>query len=312
MTEVLLPVFLLIATGFAIARLRVVDELGVKALSSLSFTVFLPALLFRAMARTDFSSFPLIAPLAYFAPGVAVFLLSFAFLRRRNLPIRDAVILGLSGVFANTVMVGIPLVKLAYGEQGLAVLLSVIALHALVLMTSATAIIEAGERLAGGRSDAGWAKTLYEVVRAALAHPVILPILAGILFSLSGWTLPEPLDRTLALVGSAAPTLCLILLGASLTRFEPQAQLATALTMTLMKSLVHPLVIYAAGRWLFGLDALTLAVLTVTASLPIGANIYLLGRRYGTSLETISAGVTLSTLASGIVVGPLLGLLPGR
>ena len=312
MSEVLAPVFLLILTGFAIARLRVIDELGVKALSSLSFAVFLPALLFRAMARTDFSSFPLIAPLAYFAPGVVVFLASFAFLRRRNLPIRDAVILSLSGVFANTVMVGIPLVKLAFGEQGLAVLLSVIALHALVLMTLATAMIEAAERLTGGRGNAGWIKTLGDVARIAIAHPVILPIFAGILFSLAGGILPEPVDRTLAMVGSAAPTLCLILLGASLTRFEPHAQLATALAMTLMKSLVHPLVIYIAGRWLFKLDALTLAVLTVTASLPIGANIYLLGRRYGTKLETISAGVTISTLASGIVVGPLLGLLPGH
>ena len=311
MLTVLIPVFLLIALGFAIARFRVVDEVAVKALSDLSFAVFLPALLFRAMARTDFSAFPVVAPLAYFGPSVAVFLISFALLSRRGLGGRVSAIYGLSGVFANTVMVGIPLVRLVYGEPGLAVLLSVIALHALILMTTATIVIETSEQVSRNSGQAEWRRTLAGVARSAVAHPVILPIIAGAAFSLTGWSIPEPLDATLAMVGSVAPTVCLMLLGASLSGFDPRAQMQTAMRLAFMKSLVHPAVIFVAGRWLFDLDALTLSVLTLAASLPIGANVYLLAQRYQVSLETVSAGATLTTLATALTVGPLLAWLPG-
>jgi len=313
MLGVLLPVFLLIAVGFAVARLRVVGDEGVKALSDLAFVLFLPALLFRSMARTDFASFPALAPGAYFAVAVVLFLLSYTLLRRRGIAPRRAAVFGMSGVFANTVMVGIPLVRLAFGEPGLAVLLSIIALHALVLLTVATLVIEFGEAAA---RDEGVAMrrglgTLGEVAKAAVLHPVILPILAGFAWGLTGWTLPGPIDATLALIGSAAPTLCLILLGASLVRFELRAHWSIALRLTAMKSLVHPAAVYCAGRWLFGLDPLTLAVLTVAASLPVGANVYLLARRYQVGIEVVSAGATLSTIATGLTIGPLLALLAG-
>jgi len=303
MLGVLLPIFLLIAVGYGVARLRVVGEEGVKALSDLSFMLFLPALLFRSMARTDFGSFPVLAPLAYFGTAITLFLVSYGVLRGRGLDARRATVFGMSGVFANTVMVGIPLVRLAYGEAGLAVLLSIVALHALVLLTVATLVIEFGEIGSRGRS------ALAEVVRSAVLHPVILPILAGFGWALTGWTLPAPVDTTLSLIGGAAPTLCLILLGASLLRFDARAQWAVALRLTLMKSFVHPAAVYAAGRWLFGLDALTLAVLTIAASLPVGANVYLLAQRYQVGLGTVSAGATLSTIATGLTVGPLLALL---
>lgn len=313
MPGVLLPIFLLIAAGFAVARLRVVGDEGVKALSDLAFVLFLPALLFRSMARTDFGSFPALAPAAYFAVAIVLFLLSYGILRRRGIAARRAAVLGLSGVFANTVMVGVPLVRLAFGEPGLAVLLSIIAMHALVLLTVATLVVEFGE--AGARGEGATTRrgldTLGEVAKAAALHPVILPILAGFAWALTGWTLPGPIDAALALIGSAAPTLCLILLGASLVRFELRAHWSTALRLTAMKSLVHPAAVYCAGRWLFGLDHLTLAVLTVAASLPVGANVYLLARRYQVGIEVVSAGATLSTIATGVTIGPLLALLAG-
>ena len=319
MLGVLLPIFLLIAAGYGVARLRLVGEDGVKALSDLAFVLFLPALLFRSMARTDFASFPALAPLAYFGTAITLFLVSYGVLRGYGLDARRATVFGMSGVFANTVMVGIPVVRLAYGEPGLAVLLSIVALHALVLLSVATLVVELGER--GSRRQRGgqgadregdsprWLRTLAEVARSAVLHPVILPILAGFAWALTGWTLPAPVDTTLALIGGAAPTLCLVLLGASLVRFDPRAHWAVALRLTLVKSFAHPVAVYAAGRWLFGLDALTLAVLTVAASLPVGANVYLLAQRYQVGLGTVSAGATLSTVATGLTIGPLLALL---
>jgi malonate transporter len=313
-SSILLPIFLLIGIGFAASRMRVVGEDGVKAMSDLAFMLFLPALLFRSMARTDFSAFPVLAPAAYFGTGTVLFALGYLVLRRRGLDVRRATVFGLSGTYSNLVMLGVPLVRLAYGERGLAVLLSLVALHALILLVLATLVVEFCDRAARAASSepasrSRWAATLAEVARTAILQPVILPILAGFAWAQTGWQLPAPIDATLLLIGGAAPTLCLILLGASLVQFDPRAELGAALRLTLMKSIVHPLAVYAAGRWIFGLDTLSLSVLTVAASLPIGANAYLLAQRYQAGFAPISAGVTLSTVATGLTIGPLLGFL---
>lgn len=310
MFDVLLPVFLLIAVGWAAARFAVVSEPGVQALSDTAFMLFLPALLFRSMARTDFATFSFAAPVAYFGTGLTLFLGGYFLLRRRGLAVRPAMVYAMSAIFANTVMMGIPLVRLAFGEEGLAVLLTVIGLHSTILLTAATLVVEIGERRGGGEDDrAGFAETLAGVVRSTVLHPVILPILAGFAWSLAGLPLPGPIDATLALLGSAAPVLCLILLGASLVRVDPGADVRLAARLTLAKSVLHPLAIYVAGRWLFGLEPLALAVLTVVASLPIGANVVLLSQRYRAGQAPVSAGVAMSTIASAITIAPLLAML---
>lgn len=308
MSSILLPVFLLIAIGFAAARFRVVGAEGVKAVSDLAFMLFLPALLFRSMARTDFAAFPLGAPAAYFTTCALLFALGWLLLRRRGLAVREATIFGMSAVYSNLVMLGVPLVRLAWGETGLSVLLSLVALHSFVLLTLATLVVEFGERASPGAA-AHWRSTLADVGKASVLHPVILPIIAGFAWAMTGWALPEPVDATLALIGGAAPTLCLILMGASLERFDLRAQLGAALRLTAAKSLLHPLATYAVARWVFGLDGVTLAVLTLAASLPVGANVYLLSQRYEAGFAQVSATVTLSTLATALTIGPLLGLV---
>jgi predicted permease len=310
MFDVLLPVFLLIAVGWAAARFSVVSEAGVQALSDTAFMLFLPALLFRSMARTDFGSFSFTAPVAYFGTGLTLFLVGYFVLRRRGLAVRPAMIYAMSAIFANTVMMGIPLVRLAFGEQGLAVLLTVIGLHSTILLTAATLIVEIGERGgASGEEHGSFGATLAGVVRTTVLHPVILPILAGFAWSLAGLPLSGSIDATLALLGSVAPVLCLILLGASLVSVDPGADVKVALRLTFAKSLLHPAAIYLAGRWIFGLEPLALAVLTVVASLPIGANVFLLSQRYRAGQAPVSAGVAMSTIASAITIAPLLALL---
>src|SRR5256885_4308799 len=49
---------------------------------------------------------------------------------------------GLANMFSNTVMIGVPLVGLVYGEGGLVTLFTLVSLHALILLTAATIVFE--------------------------------------------------------------------------------------------------------------------------------------------------------------------------
>ncbi|TXL68286.1 AEC family transporter [Zeimonas arvi] len=324
--EVIFPVVVLIAIGYGAARAGRFTDAAVRALSDATFLIFMPALLFGALARVEFDTLSPGAALAYYGAGLPLFAAVLGVQRCRGVPMDQAVIQALCGVFSNTAMLGIPLVRLAFGEEGLAFLLTIIALHALTFLTLGTLLIElsggaapAAHARGGAAADAAphrdrgrLAAQVALVVRNSLIHPVVLPILAGLAFSAAGLKLPRPLDVPLGMLAGAAAPLCLVLLGASLAQFDLRRGLRGAASLAALKSFVHPVVAYAIGRWLLELPPLPLAVATVTASLPIGANVYLFAQRYRAGAEQASAGVTLSTLIAAASLPLLLLVLPGR
>ncbi len=313
-TEIVLPVFVLIVIGFLAARTAALSEEGIRALSDAAFLIFMPALLFGAIARVDFAQLSPGAAFAYYAIGVPLFALVLAVQVVRTRDAAKSTIHALTGLFGNTVMLGIPVVRLAYGETGLALLLTIIAVHALIFLSLGTLVLElsvlARSDGPAQRSRSAIAGRLLQVARSALIHPVVLPILAGLAWSAAGWSLPRPLDQSLSMLGSAAAPLCLVLLGASLAQFDLRQGLATAAGLTVLKSFVFPLLIWMGGAWVFRLDSLPLAVATVTAALPTGANVYLFAQRYEAQVHEVSAAVTLSTLAAAVTLPWLLLRLP--
>ncbi len=315
--EILLPVFLLILIGVAAARTGLLGAPAVKALSDAAFLVFLPALLFGAIARVSFDDLSPGAALAYYGAGLPLYAAVLVVQVRRGAQVAAAVVQALSAVFANTVMLGIPVARLAYGETGLALLLTIIAVHALIFLTLSTLVLEIAIVL-GRRTDVAqpaWravAGSLVPVIRASLMHPVVLPILAGLAWSAAGATLPRPVDTTLTMLGGAAAPLCLVLLGASLAQFDLRRGIATAAALVMLKSAVHPMLVWLAGTFVFDVGPLPLAIATVTAALPIGANVYLFAQRYHAQVGEVSAAVTLSTLAAALSLPWLLLWLPGR
>ncbi len=309
--EIVAPIVALIAVGYGAARFRVIDPDGVRSLSDVTFMLFLPALLFGAMARTDFEHIALAAPGAYFSAALTLFFTVFAVQRWRGYTNDNSALHGLAAVLSNNVMLGIPLVRLAFGEQGLAILLTIIAMHALILLTVATLVIEFGRAMATAPdapqrpARARLLGALRPALRGAVMHPVVLPILAGVAWSLLHWSLPAPLDVALKLMAAAAAPLCLVLLGASLAQHGISAGWSGVIGVSALKIMVHPLLVYSVGRWVFGLDQLTLAVTTITAGLPIGANVYLMAQRYRVALPVVSGGVSLSTVVCALTL-PLL------
>lgn len=309
--EIFFPIFALMAVGYGIARGGMLPASALRPLSDLTFLVFSPPLLFRAMARMDFERLSIAAPVAYFGAVLPAFALIAAgsMLRGRGAEASSA--RALACTFSNTVMLGVPLVRYAYGDEGLSVLLTIIAMHAALLMTAATVLMELGRTMRGATVYGlrGTAAALGAALRASVLHPVTLPILAGVLWSLAGLPMPRSLDVALELLGTASSPLCLVLLGASLAQFGLRAGLAGALAFSAVKTLALPAIAWALGRWGLGLAPLPLAIVTLTAAMPIGNNVYLFAQRYRIEEGPVSAGVLVSTLACMATLPLLLSLL---
>jgi hypothetical protein len=292
--DVVLPVYGLIAAGWAAHRGRLIADEDVRRFTDFTFRVFVPAQLFLAKAGV---------PTAYFSAAFAIFA-TVVLVRRRSVPPVRAAVEGLAASFSNTVMIGIPLVKLGWGEAALAMLLSIVALHSLLLLTTATFVFEVAAATGAPLAAVGRA------LRTSVLHPVILPIIAGAAWSALGPPLPGAAQATLGLLAAAASPLCLVLLGASLGRDGLRTGLRPALAMSALKLIAFPLLAAVIGRFVLALEPLALTVVILTATLPIGANVFLFAQRYRSDTSAIAAAVVWSTLLAAPILAVLLPLLP--
>jgi malonate transporter len=290
----LTPVFLLVALGFLAGRRNWIREASVKDLSNLVFLLLIPALLFRTMSGVHVESLDLRPLLAYFP---AALLLLFGAIAWRGWN-RTSVVMALGGVFSNMVMIGITLIELAYGKNALVTLLTLVSVHALILLTVGSVVLElvvAREARQGGQRAPHVLSTAWSAFKGALIHPIPLPILCGLMFAQTGLTLPAVVDKPLQLLGSAFGPIALVLVGVTLSRTPLSGQLMPALWITLSKNLWLPLMV-GGSAWAWGISGLPLTVMVVAAALPMGANVFLFAQRYEVAEGLTTAAMGLSTV----------------
>ena len=306
----LLPVVLLIAIGFMAGRMGWVRAQATKDLSTLVFMVLTPALLFRTMSTVHVQELNFKPVLMYFVASALLFGLMLVW----HGVSRRATVLALAATFSNTVMIGVPLIGLAYGQAGLIMLFTLISVHALVLLTFATLALE----LAVARELAASAGvnrqhlllTVFVAVRGSIMHPVSLPIIVGLAFAQTGLMIPALLDRPLQLLANAFGPMALVLVGITLAFVRVGDHLRAALGLSLIKNLAFPALV-AVLSWSMGIDGLPLKVMIVVASLPIGANVFMFSQRYQVAEELVTASMAVSTMLALVTVSLVMIVLGG-
>ncbi|MBS7808349.1 AEC family transporter [Variovorax sp. PCZ-1] len=299
----LVPVVILIAIGFIAGRAGFMPASSTKDLSKLVFTIFLPPLLFRTMVNMQPENLQGKPLLAYLLAMALMYAVMF-FAAGRN---RRAAVLGLAASYSNTVMIGIALIQFAYGDQGVAVLLALVAVHSLIMLSLATVVLE----LVTLKEKSGKQGHPIQIMAASIwntiKQPMIFPIIFGLLYAQTDWGIPTVIDKPLQLLANAFSPLAVILVGITLAATRVGEHLRTALALSFLKNLAHPVAVAAIGLTL-GLQGLPLAVMIVTASLPIGANVFLFAQRYETALPEVTAAVAVSSVVALISVAMALSL----
>lgn len=301
-----------IAVGYWMARAAIIRPEAVKDLSNLAFLVLTPALLFRTMSTVHIEQLDFVPVASYFLGVTALFV---GILLVKGLGKR-AIVMTLACTFSNTVMIGIPLVGLAYGQAGMVVLLTLVSIHALVLLTAGTVLLEivnANEHAVttSGLTQArkrAW-KTALLAAKSAVVHPVPLPILLGLAFAQTGLLIPQAIDKPLQWLGSAFGPMALLLVGMTLAGRTAKEHWSAAIGMALAKNVLLPVFVGIAA-YLMHVDGLHLTVMVVTASLPMGANVFLFAQRYKVAEAEVTAAVALSTIFALLTLSLVMYLYP--
>lgn len=307
----LVGIFAVIALGWLAGRTRLLggDDTA-RVLSNAAFFLFTPALLFRTTSRIDLGGLPWATLAAFFAPVVGLLLAVYVVQRRALRTGRTALgpagpsVRAISVSFGNTVQLGIPIAAALFGEQGLALHVAIVSLHALTLLTVLTVLVEADLARADPASSSGPLRAVGTTVRRTVVHPVVLPVLAGLAWNLLRLPVPGPVDDVLVMLGQAVVPVCLVTIGLSLHRYGVAGSVRPAVALSAGKLLVQPGLVLLAAHWGAGLSGVPLAVVVLAAALPIGSNALLFAQRYEAGEGEATAGIVLSTLAF-VVTGPL-------
>jgi predicted permease len=312
----LLAIFFTVALGWLAGRRQWLGGRGgigpaARALSDAAFYLFVPALLFRTMARLDFAALPWRTLAAYYVPVLAYVLAVYVWHRRAaarlGSPAAAPATRAIAATYGNGVQLGIPMAAALFGEPGLALHIALVSLHGLVLLTLLTTLVEVD--LARADQAATLAATVRSTARNALLHPVTLPVLAGLAWNLTGLGLHPVVDETLGALGHAVVPVCLVLIGLTLAQYGLRGHVRGALATAALKLLVLPALVLAVAALGFGLGGLPLAVLVMMAALPVGTNALIFAQRYDTLQAQATTAIVFSTLAFAATATLWLGVL---
>jgi malonate transporter len=301
-------VFALIALGYALARLRVLDRAGVGGLSAFVFYVAIPALLFGSIARgvvasgaeIDVAFAYFLAALVFF--GASILLARLAF----RAGLAAGAVFALNTTFGNTVILGIPLLLQLYGPGAATAVFCIVGFHSLTLIPVATALIELGMA-----EDAHPLRVAGKAVLALVRNPIIVSLVAGIAWGMGGLALPGTVDQIIKMLSGAAGPCALFALGASLAGYDATADLPQAVAVSVLKLVGMPAFVWLAATYLFHLPPLETRVAVTMAALPTGANAFILAAKYRMFERSSAATVVLSTAASYLTMLALGALFAG-
>ena len=287
-----LPFFLVIGTGWAAGKTRFFPAEATAWLTKFVFYFALSAMLFRFAATLDVDS--LFHPhfvLAYLTGSLAIWALAFGVAKWRALPLDQTAMEAHVAITGNTGFLGVPMLVALLGPMAVGPVLMVLTIDMMVFSTLITLLITVARQ---GRVRLS---TLWPLTRGIVANPMIVSMVAGLVWAKLHLPMPAPLDEFLALLGAAATPGALFAIGASLAERSAE-RLGPAIWLSTAKLVLHPLAIAVAALVVFDVEPFAAGVMIAAASLPVAGNVYILSQYFGVATHRVSAAILISTAAS--------------
>lgn len=299
------PIYLLIGLGFLSVRLGYFAGADVRALGTFVIRFALPALIFLAVGTATpsetlhwglFVAY-LSASLALFAFCILVGRLVF----RARWSMLGVVGLGMVG--SNSAFVGFPLISILYPDLAITVFASVMLLENVILIPLALAVADAGESTEGTPMQ-GFLKGL----KGLLRNPLVLSIAVALAYSLSGFSLPDPVLRPIEMLRPIASPIALFAVGGTVAAatLSHAREMAPPLAAILIGKLVlHPLFFFLATILLPALPHDIRLAGLINAACPMLSIFPLIAMAYGRELLASSA-LLVTTAVSFLTISGLL------
>ena len=307
------PFFALVLCGYLAARVRLLPQPAIPGLNAFVLYFALPCLLYRFGASTPIAQ--LLDPAAAGVYLLCALLMVGGTVLATHGPRmgwNDAAFGALVAAFPNTGFMGVPLLVALLGTAAAGPAILTVALD--MVVTSSLCVALSRLDVAGTH---GLAVALRKALRGMAGNPMPWSIALGALASALQFTLPGPLDKSVAMLADAASPVALFTIGAVLARSQmnehEQVQARDYVPIALAKLLLHPLLVWCVGQGAMALglplSPFVLTALVLLAALPSASNVALLAERFGAHNGRIARTILVSTALAFLSFSGAVALL---
>lgn len=288
--------FLLIGVGVIAQKTKIINDTAAKSMTELLLMVINPGMIlisFMVEKNPDRTQGLLIATVAaVVSQGVAIGL---AHLIYRKQPHKEKVVLRAAMVFTNCGFMGLPLLNVFLGAEGVFYGAAYVAVFNVLMWTY-------GVVLYSGKAQKGMAiKSLF--------NPGVVVVILGFVLFIWSINLPKPIFESLRYIGDMNTPLSMMIIGNRIAQVDLRSLYRNARVWmgAILRIVVLPALVVLALR-LLGVQGLLLLACVIPAACPVAANVVLFAEKFDADASLASRLVTLSTLLSIISI-PLMILL---
>ena len=297
--NIVLPIFLLVALGYLLKRLKFASDKFYEDAEKFVFKIALPCQLFLSVAfssvnvgEVDYARlivFCILSVTLAFLLGVLVV----PMLVKDN-SARGAII---QNTFrSNFAVLGIPLAYNIAGDAG-KVTISIL-MPFVIIMFNAYSVIELNI-FAPRESKKTMGQLALSTLKSVVTNPLIVSVVAGLPFLLTGWRPPSELSffkSTVEYLSDTTQALVLVALGAGFSFVSLRGKLKYSLPTAIYKTVVLPIIAVLVARLGFGFGGTELAVIFILFGAPSAVSSYIMAKTLKSDAEVASQTLLLSTL----------------
>jgi predicted permease len=293
---------IIIAVGFLLAQLKILDGTAQGVLTRVAFYVASPALMITVLSGTDVHrllSANLIASLGSVVVAATMAVLLTRLLWKREAG--DTVIAAFCSAYVNAGNLGLPIAAYALGDAALVA--PMLLAQLVILQPTGLSVLDAITHVPSPGISSGrlWLIRLSRPLR----NPLAVGSVIGLVLALTGIKLPMVINAPLTLIGAMAVPSMLLAYGISLRlgprpgAGEPPIQIAALVSI---KLLVQPITACLVGAYVVGLAGHDLLAVTVIAALPTAQNVFTFAMRYDRGVILARDTIFVATLLSVPVI----------
>ncbi len=288
-----LVLFIIMAAGFAAAKLKIIGEVTRKSLSSFIINITLPAVILMS-SQIEFTQEKITNSFWLLGMSVVIFAVSIilAALLYRKAGHEKETVLKFATVFSNSAYMGFPVLDALMGAEGIFYGAVFLIPFNIFVWTYGVLIFKKHNSLKQMLKD--------------IMSPSIIAMLIAFVFIGFKIVIPYPLDRGLDLIGGLTTPLSMVVIGATLASadFRDIVSDKWIYVVSAVRLLVLPAVSYGLFFWMSPPE-MSIRILVLLVGMPCAAATTIFAQQYGGNAKLASGIVSFSTLLSILTI-PLL------
>lgn len=289
----IIPIFVVILIGWVAQKKEFFSSDFMVRANHLVFYLAIPALVFRSVTKIPIQSqFSLSVVIIVFASFSAVVIFAWIFTRISRMKREHCATFIQSSFHGNLGYIGFAVAYYYLGAEGLS-RTTIIAGFVMILQNALAVIL----LQTYSKDSKDQLSNKFKIIKQIGGNPVILSVIIGITYSMTGVPLPVVVSRSLDIIASLALPMALLIIGASLSFKVFQTQRNFILISSVLKLILMPALGFALFRYWGFSSELCLPGLIVLAS-PTATVVYVLAKELKGDPDLAVAAISTSTLIS--------------